>query len=179
MAGFRLKFEGGERIAEAFRKAANRCLHAKALWKAVGQIALTSMEKNFDAQGRPQKWAPLAPATIRDRLKGRVIVGRRSARRTRVGVLKKVRGMRILQRSGHLKQSIVAHPDAEGVDVGSIGSNLIYARIQQLGGEAGRKSNRVTLPARSYVMLQDEDVEEIRATVVDWVMGPLNGSSVD
>ncbi|MCD7779357.1 MAG: phage virion morphogenesis protein [Candidatus Gastranaerophilales bacterium] len=41
-----------------------------------------------------------------------------------------------------------------------IDSNLDYAAIHQLGGQAG-KNKKVTIPARSYLQLTDDDFEEI------------------
>ena len=41
-----------------------------------------------------------------------------------------------------------------------IGSNLDYAAIHQLGGQAG-KGKKLTIPARPYLKLTDEDFGEI------------------
>ena len=41
-----------------------------------------------------------------------------------------------------------------------IGSNKVYAAIHQLGGQAG-KNKKVTIPARPYLKLTDDDFEEI------------------
>lgn len=45
-------------------------------------------------------------------------------------------------------------------DSAIIGSNLAYAAIHQLGGQAG-KNKKVTIPARPYLKLTDDDLEEI------------------
>jgi phage virion morphogenesis protein len=52
-----------------------------------------------------------------------------------------------------------------------VGTNLIYGRIHQLGGEAGRVTARVTIPARPYLGLSDADREEIAAIVTERVEG--------
>ena len=41
-----------------------------------------------------------------------------------------------------------------------IGSNKVYAAIHQLGGQAG-KNKKVTIPARPYLKLTDDNLEEI------------------
>ena len=41
-----------------------------------------------------------------------------------------------------------------------IGSNKVYAAIHQLGGQTG-KNKKVTIPARPYLKLTDDDFEEI------------------
>lgn len=45
-----------------------------------------------------------------------------------------------------------------------VGSNVVYARIHQLGGQAGR-GRKITLPARPYLGLSADDREEIEALV--------------
>nr|WP_281171250.1 phage virion morphogenesis protein [Maridesulfovibrio bastinii] len=47
-----------------------------------------------------------------------------------------------------------------------VGSNEVYARIHQLGGEAGR-GHKVKLPARPYLGIDDEDRAEIKALMVE------------
>jgi phage virion morphogenesis protein len=51
-----------------------------------------------------------------------------------------------------------------------VGSNLPYARIHQLGGQAGR-GLKVTIPARPYLGLNEEDIEEIKALVREHMEG--------
>ena len=41
-----------------------------------------------------------------------------------------------------------------------IGSNKVYAAIHQLGGQAS-KNKKVTIPARPYLKLTDDNLEEI------------------
>lgn len=41
-----------------------------------------------------------------------------------------------------------------------IGSNLDYARIHQLGGQAG-KNHKANIPARPYLKLANDNLEEI------------------
>ena len=57
------------------------------------------------------------------------------------------RGGKILQDTGGLAASIARH---YGDDFATIGSNKVYARIHQLGGQAGRGGS-VNLPARPYL----------------------------
>jgi phage virion morphogenesis protein len=60
-------------------------------------------------------------------------------------------------------------PKVSGSKV-AVGTNLIYARIHQLGGRAGRNL-AVTIPARPYLGLSVADVAEIGAIVIDHVEG--------
>lgn len=70
-----------------------------------------------------------------------------------------------LQVSGHLARSVT--PD-HGPDFAEIGSNVIYARIQQKGGQAGR-GHKVTIPPRPFLGLSDEALGAIQADTVAWI----------
>lgn len=63
----------------------------------------------------------------------------------------------ILQVEGKLAASINTYYDN---DSAVIGSNLEYAAIHQLGGQAG-KNKKVEIPARPYLKLTDDDFKEI------------------
>lgn len=59
--------------------------------------------------------------------------------------------------SGQLASSVNTYYDN---DSAVIGSNLEYAAIHHLGGQAGR-NKKVTVPARPYLMLTEDDLKEI------------------
>lgn len=63
----------------------------------------------------------------------------------------------ILQVERKLAASISTYYDN---DTAIIGSNLEYAAIHQLGGQAGRNKS-VEIPARPYLFLTDDDYDEI------------------
>ncbi|TSA12012.1 MAG: phage virion morphogenesis protein, partial [Deltaproteobacteria bacterium] len=50
-----------------------------------------------------------------------------------------------------------------------IGTNVIYAAIHQFGGKAGR-GRKVTIPARPYLMFQDEDITYLEMTLVNYIL---------
>lgn len=94
--------------------------------KLMQQIAVAledEVEANFDAQGRPTKWKPLAKSTTAARLK----------RNKGSGALK------ILQDRGLLAASVSS---AAGDDYAMIGAGRAYAAIQHFGGD-------VNIPAQS------------------------------
>jgi len=68
---------------------------------------------------------------------------------------------------GHLRDSIthVTFIDGSGLDQGT---NLIYAGIHQIGGKAGRNQS-VTLPARPFIGINDDDAAEIDNIVEDHI----------
>lgn len=80
-------------------------------------------------------------------------------------------GGKTLTKSAVLKRSIDYKATSDAVMVGA-GSNLKYARIHQLGGKAGRG---VTLPARPYLGLSDEDRADVQELVADFIADALTG----
>ena len=97
------------------------------------------LEENFANEGRPDKWLDLSERTKKQRKKTGHWPGQ------------------ILQVSGQLASSINTYYDDESA---IIGSNLDYAAIHQLGGQAGKKK-AVSIPARPYLKLSDDDFVEI------------------
>ena len=109
------------------------------LMKNIAGIMATATEDNFKDEGRPDKWVDLSETTKKQRQK----IGKYPGQ--------------ILQVSGQLVSSVsTAYDDNSAV----IGSNLAYAAIHQLGGQAG-KNKKTTIPARPYLKLTDDNFEEI------------------
>lgn len=146
--------------------------------KQIGQYMLGSIDKNFETQGRPNKWAHLASSTIKNR---------RNKNKSTI---------KILQDTGMLRKSITYDATDDQV---AIGTNLKYARIHQYGGDIKQpfrhqitnfrkyKSGKVRfssekkatfsqknavlkhfikIPARPFLMFQDEDKDAIREIFV-------------
>jgi phage virion morphogenesis protein len=118
------------------------------LWEAVGFLMDRSVKKNFYSEGRPDKWTPLSPARLKQKLPGK----------------------KILQDFSDLVNSITAEADSKGV---TIATNKEYGAIHQFGGEAGRKTARVKIPARPYLLVQDEDHEAIAAMIERYLAEPM------
>jgi phage virion morphogenesis protein len=149
--------------------------------KIVGEILRTSVVRNFEVGGRPEKWQPLSKAYIRRRKKG---------------------AASILRLTGRLMNSINARATD---DSAIVGTNVEYARIHQLGGEikrvtkagampvnkagkfmsrkaasrrktavavrfhGGGKSYVITMPARPYLVVQEEDRVEMLRAVKEYI----------
>lgn len=117
------------------------------LYEEIGQILLTSVARNFREGGRYSlgedgEWVGGTQSWITS---GRA---ERDSGQT-------------LSDTGILASSITADVSASGV---TIGTNLVYAAIHQFGGKAGRKvdgENTVALPARPYLVVQEEDIDSI------------------
>ena len=126
-------------VTEALLNLAKRTENLRPLMKSIAGIFASSTEENFKNEGRPDKWTDLAEVTKKSREK-----------------INKWPGQ-ILQVEGQLAASVTTQYDD---DSAVIGSNKEYARIHQLGGDAGR-GKKVKIPARPYLHLTDDDFDEI------------------
>jgi phage virion morphogenesis protein len=129
VAGVRIKVDA-RRLRRALREAGRDMGDA---WAEIGQLILTSVIRNFDAGGRPQRWAPL-----------------------------KHRSGKPLIDTGRLRNSITARSDSDSAEVGT---NVIYAATHQFG--------RGAIPARPFLVLQDEDEDEIGRIIGRHITAPF------
>lgn len=126
-------------VLTRLQELASRGENLRPLMKNIAGIMSTATEDNFNDEGRPEKWVDLSETTKNQRQK----IGKYPGQ--------------ILQVSGQLASSVsTAYDDNSAV----IGSNLAYAAIHQLGGQAG-KNKKTTIPARPYLKLTDDNFEEI------------------
>lgn len=81
-------------------------------------------------------------------------------------------GGKTLVDTGRLRNSIdyVTSPDSV-----TVGSNVEYARIHQMGGKAGR-GRKVTIPARPYLGVSRADMEEVQGILSDFLAEPFKGA---
>ncbi|MBQ4114050.1 MAG: phage virion morphogenesis protein [Candidatus Gastranaerophilaceae bacterium] len=133
-----IEFDNKE-VHEKLLDLAKKTENLRPLMKNIAGIFAYSTEENFKKEGRPEKWLDLAESTKKQRTKKRKWPGQ------------------ILQVEGKLAASINTFYDN---DSAVIGSNLEYAAIHQLGGQAGRNKS-VEIPARPYLKLTDDDYNEI------------------
>lgn len=99
----------------------NKLEHREPLMREIAAAMGDAVEENFKSEGRPA-WAGWSPRYWYKR-----------------------RGGKILQKSGRLAASINQFSDNESA---TVGTNVIYARIHQEGGEIKRKARSQTLHFR-------------------------------
>lgn len=189
MVKVQIKAEGLEQ-AMAFMSdvARNRGIKLRPLMARAGQILLASVMRNFEEEGRPRwkKWSPLTlkiyHGLAREKVESRYKRPATRAKHMRAEMAKIAAG-KILSRSGDLKKSIhVGRVTNESVE---IGSSLPYARIHQLGGVIRPKTKKalcvpmggrflmlkkVTIPARPYLVAQEEDGRAIMRAVRIYIL---------
>lgn len=146
-----IKFENKE-VLDKILEVAKQSEDLRPLMKNIAGIFASSTEDNFAEEGRPDKWVDLSEVTKNLRKE-----------------INKYPGP-ILQVTGQLATSVNTYYDN---DSAVIGSNLAYAAIHQLGGDAGR-NRKVKIPARPYIKLTEEDYAEI----LDKVEKHLNTDSL-
>jgi phage gpG-like protein len=134
--------------------------HTERAMAEAGAYMLGSIEQNFRAQGRPQKWQKLAASTL---------AARRGLRRAGRGRLRDKQGRYAKNKSGsaqilidkaRMKNSIGFKVIGGGVGV-EVGLNAKQARRQQLGFPKGTGRGHAPTPARPFLLVQREDAEYI------------------
>ena len=128
---------------KALSKAGHKLGDTQALMESVGDALVSGTLKRFDAEEEPtgKKWPK----------------SKRAAKE----------GGQNLTDKAFLRRSIDYAATPEKV---MVGSNLPYARIHQLGGKTG-KGHKVDMPARPYLGVSKEDMEEVRETMADFLAG--------
>lgn len=168
-----VKVEDGE-IKALLGRFSQRASNLTPVMNTIGQIIRTSVIKNFEEGGRPQKWQP-------------------SERAEREG------GQTLID-SARLRNSIAAKASNNKVEVGT---NVVYAAIHQFGGKinmaarselfvrnrykrggkkgqfkkgtaAGRGhtigAHSIPIPARPFLAVQAEDWTEIKKAITDHIL---------
>lgn len=178
MADIDIKIDDTE-VNGLFEKLTQRSSDLTPVTRVIGEIIKTSVIKNFEVGGRysepnswrggSNRWQPLSAATllagVRKKkhltktrvVKGGIVKGG-GYRKSFVSLLMSS-NRKVLIKEGHLMDSINYQASNTGVEVGT---NRVYAAIHQFGGPAGRKNKRVKIPARPFLVIQDEDMTEIK-----------------
>lgn len=112
----------------------------KPVMVAIANSMLEAVEKNFEKEGRPDKWQELSEKTIKQR------------------IIKKRWPGKILQQTGQLLASI--QPSATDKSA-IVSTNKVYAAIHHFGGYTG-KNRKVKIPARPYMQLTGKDLDTIK-----------------
>lgn len=144
-----IKIENAE-LEQALKLLAEKCEDLTPVMRNIAGILADSAEENFEKEGKrggSNKWQELAKSTIKKRTKKGHYPGR------------------ILQVEGNLASSITTQYDSTSA---IIGSNLKYARIHQLGGNAGR-GKKTKIPARPYLNLTPTDQKQIVDEVIKYL----------
>lgn len=178
MADIDIKIDDTE-VKDLLDKLAKRSSDMTPAMKTIGEIIRTSVVTNFEVGGRysepgswrggSNRWQPLSAATLLAGFRKRKHLTKTRALKSgavkgggyRKSFVNLLAGgnRKVLIKEGNLMDSIKPKPSKTGVEVGT---NKKYAAIHQFGGPAGRKTKRVKIPARPFLVIQDEDMAEIK-----------------
>lgn len=115
------------------------------LKRAVKEVMVPSIRANFDAEGRPTPWAPLSAYTL--------------TRKIANG-----QGTKILYATGALKrvasQINMWTITTEEAIIQDLPDKVWYGKVHQSGNKK--------IPARPFLIIQDEDSDAIVQIFVDW-----------
>lgn len=164
-------------IQEYLKQAQRKLDNMSPLMGTISETMYEAVRKNFDEQGRP-KWEKLSKATEAERsgmsLKeylGKTVKKRKSNKEKK----KKVKTWpgKILQREGMRGGGLLGsispdHDDTTAVVGSSMPFKTGYAAIHHFGGKAGR-GNKVTIPERPFLVLTNEDLEDIQQDAIDYL----------
>lgn len=145
-AGVSLNWGG---LDKAIGNAAKKMADHQALMNSVGEALVSGTSDRFQKEETPagEKWEP-------------------SGRAWSEGVEDGGFGQTLTD-TARLKKSI---DYAATSDLVMVGSNVVYARIHQLGGQTG-KGHKVTMPARPYLGVSKADMEEVKSILHDFLAG--------
>lgn len=145
MAGVTLEVGIEDEATKVYVQLAERLGKGKGLMQAIGQSLVSSTIRRFSQQVGPDgtPWAPLSKATLK----------------------KRGPNAKALLASGRLRQSITFAATSNSVE---IGSNLIYARIQQLGGTIEREENTTTIYRRSKDLAEGRQARFVKKSKSDF-----------
>lgn len=133
--------EGLDRLLKRIGQMATDTKHVERPLNAAGEYLVGSVKQNFRAGGRPKKWTPLAPSTLRRRRRGK---GRG--------------GAKILIDTAKMMNAVDKRVSTAGV---SVGLNAVQARRQHSGYPGGPGPGHAHTPARPFLLIQPEDVVKI------------------
>jgi phage gpG-like protein len=145
----RIRFQLDSALAR-LQALADRLADAESLLAPAVPIVAAAIERNFDEEGRPLPWPPLAPRYARAK-----------ARR--------LPGTRILERTGRLRRSV-----RTGVESNALvaSTDVPYAAAHQFGAP------RRHLPARPFLALTESDIRAAGEAVADTLSLTGRGSRV-
>lgn len=147
MTGTAIEFDDNiDEIRASVKTIESRIGHPQPALAIIGETVKTSVVRNFEESGRPRGWKELSPVTLAKKKGGSILVGKGHA--------------------GGLMGSI--HWEVSNRSV-MVGTDKVYAAIHNFGGLAG-KNKSVTIPGREYLLVQDQDWQEINDGLGDYIL---------
>jgi phage gpG-like protein len=185
MAGVTIEVAVNDRISPLLEKIQRRIGTMKPAMKIIGEIVRTSIVRTFEKEGRPARWKQLAPLTVLLRGAAHPILRRQGFAGGLMGSIS-TRAYDDRAELGTNKASAAVHQF--GAEKGSFGifDVTIKEHVRRISQAFGRpiepkdvtvrEHKRKTalpwgnIPARPFMAVQEEDWEEIRLSLVDYLV---------
>lgn len=159
MAGVELQMTIDDKVVrDAIAALVAAAVDLKAPFEEIGASLVTSTQQRFEDEETPagEAWPELAEST--------------QARKVAKGTL---RGKdHILRVQGDLYRSITYLATATQAEVGT---NRVYAALQQLGGTADMPAGPAAVPARPFLGMSEADEQEITQILLDHLTEGIGG----
>lgn len=123
------------------------------LKRSIQQVLAPSFRQNFDVGGRPERWEPLAEPTVEMRGSAKPVL-------VRSGLLKRT-----------IQQFNIWTVDREKAAIVNLPQKIWYGKVHQ-GGYGRRGSGQAKaagIPARPFVMIQEQDYKAIDRVFERWL----------
>jgi len=143
---FKLDWGGMDRM---LGRATAKAAKSKAAMETIGEAMASSTEERFRTSTAPDG-TPWEPSQRAEKEGGKTLVNKNETHLRPIGY-------------------------EASADQVVWGSNGPFARIHQLGGKTGR-GHAVELPARAFLGISEDDIEEARAILADHLVGILGGT---
>lgn len=143
-----IKVNGVQSVSAKLSGTVDRSRDLTPAMKQSAVLMMGSINANFGAGGRPMPWTPLSPSY--------------AIRKARQGYSDTP-----LIKGGALRASITPKSSSNAF---KLGTSIVYGRIHQKGGKAGR-NHAASIPARPYLVFQEEDLRQINQVVLNHIKG--------
>jgi phage gpG-like protein len=191
--GIKINMNGANELTVKLDGVESRSQNLSIPLKRAGQLMLYSINQNFLESGRPNSWAPLSSSTLKQKvrngyssqplIRGGILKGsihyRTSSTRLTLGTSVKYaaihqfggvinQGARneLFQRNRYLR-GIRAGSFKRGIKLS--GPNRVGFGFRARGFSMGART--INIPARPFVLFQDQDIDDINKMVKDYIIG--------
>ena len=151
---------GTAEAARDLHELAARAGDLEPVMTSFGRHMMTSIRDNFRAGGRPEKW---------EDLKGVVVFPKGTKRRNaRVAERRRMGGPLVL--TGDLSRNIGFEAEPFDLVIGAAPEeDAVKAPVHQYGTDRAGRGHNITIPARPYLMFQEEDIRYFGDLLAGWL----------
>lgn len=150
------------------------------LKNAVKQVMTKSLQANFDAGGRPESWEPQSAGTLEVMSNMKVdgtLMNRSGALRSVVGQINIWTFTEVSATIRDLPSRVWYGKVHQAGYSGSTGGTGGFSRFSRRGSGSESGGRQVSaIPARPFIMIQDEDIDQIHKVFMDWLQSRVDRS---